>query len=177
MAEISYFAAALGISLEAAARLLGIPTAAEGGRFMQNQPVLVGERGPELFVPNVPGTVVPQYAEPRPMTDAEYMRNPDWLRPPTDPAAILDAQRGTDTLVGPLVRPEAWDRWLANTPESENIEDQRSDDQRDMDQLRWRRAHAPKKPLVQFPPAPAAKSTVPDWLKDQESQWLTRNRK
>ena len=32
---------------------------AEGGRTTANQPIVVGERGPELFVPNTSGTVIP----------------------------------------------------------------------------------------------------------------------
>ena len=37
----------------------GIPFFAEGGRTTANQPIVVGERGPELFVPNTSGTVIP----------------------------------------------------------------------------------------------------------------------
>ncbi len=37
----------------------GIPFFADGGRTTANQPIVVGERGPELFVPNTSGTVVP----------------------------------------------------------------------------------------------------------------------
>ena len=36
----------------------GIPFFADGGRTTANQPIIVGERGPELFVPNTSGTVV-----------------------------------------------------------------------------------------------------------------------
>jgi hypothetical protein len=46
--------------------------------------------------------------------------------------------------MAPLVKPEAWDRWLANAPESENVEDRR-----DLDAIH-----------------------MPDFLKDQESQWV-----
>jgi hypothetical protein len=73
-----------------------------------------------------------------------------------------------------VVKPEPWDRWLANAPMSENIEDRRGDDQTDLDEPRWKKWYGPKKPptaLKQFPPA-ETKSTLPDWLKDQESQWL-----
>ena len=44
---LRFLAPMLGISLDAAAHLLGIPTAAEGGRAYQDRPMLVGERGPE----------------------------------------------------------------------------------------------------------------------------------
>ena len=37
----------------------GIPFLANGGRAPANQPVVVGERGPELFVPNTAGEVIP----------------------------------------------------------------------------------------------------------------------
>ena len=36
----------------------GIPFFAEGGRTPANQPIVVGERGPELFVPNTAGNVM-----------------------------------------------------------------------------------------------------------------------
>jgi hypothetical protein len=31
----------------------------DGGRPYANEPVIVGEQGPEVFVPDQPGTVVP----------------------------------------------------------------------------------------------------------------------
>jgi hypothetical protein len=37
---------------------------AGGGRVPAGAPVLLGERGPEVFVPSTPGTVVPQFASP-----------------------------------------------------------------------------------------------------------------
>ena len=46
---------------ETAQRLprLGIPTAQHGGPVMAQRPVLVGERGPEIYVPRVAGTIIP----------------------------------------------------------------------------------------------------------------------
>jgi predicted RNA binding protein with dsRBD fold (UPF0201 family) len=38
--------------------MFGIPFFAEGGRTPANQPMVVGERGPELFVPNTAGNVM-----------------------------------------------------------------------------------------------------------------------
>src|SRR5262249_47038609 len=38
----------------------GIPGYAQGGRPAVGEPAIVGENGPEVFVPDVPGTVVPQ---------------------------------------------------------------------------------------------------------------------
>ena len=86
------------------------------------------------------------------------------------------AQQTPSIVLGPLVKPEAWDRWLASAPESENVEDRRSGDNIDMDTLRWRRAHGllpeqqAKKPLVQFPPV--SESRTPSWLKAQEDAWI-----
>jgi hypothetical protein len=37
----------------------GIPFFANGGRTPANQPIIVGERGPELFIPNTAGEVIP----------------------------------------------------------------------------------------------------------------------
>ena len=52
--------------LQAAFNSLGsafsIPGYADGGRPAVNQPSIVGERGPELFVPDVAGTVIPNDA-------------------------------------------------------------------------------------------------------------------
>lgn len=44
------------------ASLFGIPGLAEGGPAMPNRPYIVGEQGPELFVPKSAGTVVPNSA-------------------------------------------------------------------------------------------------------------------
>jgi hypothetical protein len=113
--------------------------------------------------PDVPA-IVHQYAQP----DFGQVRpGQEWL-------AL--AQQGPEVFLAPHVRAEAWDRWLANLPESENIEDRRSDDNRDMDDLRWRRAHGllKKAPLVQFPPAP--ESRTPEWLKAQEDAYLKRKK-
>src|SRR5262245_52551745 len=167
MAEISYFAAVPGISLEAGARLLGVP-AAEGGRVPQDQPVMVGERGPEVIVPN-------QEARNRPLR--KVARN-TWTRSSEEPA------------ISPRVGP--WDQWLADLPESKNVQDLRTPEQIADDNRSWRVTWDPTfenpyeayyepgapggKPLVQFPPA-EAKSSLPDWLQDQEKQWLMKNRK
>jgi hypothetical protein len=125
---------------------------AGGGQAHAGEPILVGERGPEVFVPSAPGAGIPQRAEP----DFGLARElPGQEMPAISP------------------RPEAWDPWLANAPMSENIEDRRGPDATDMDEIRWQKMYGPKKALKQFPPAePDAKSTTPDWLKDQESQWL-----
>ena len=42
---------------------IGSPLAfAEGGRPSPGQPAIVGEKGPEVFVPDRPGTIVPNQA-------------------------------------------------------------------------------------------------------------------
>lgn len=48
-----------------------IPYMADGGPTTANRPYIVGERGPELFIPNVPGYVVPN----------EYTRYSAFARP------------------------------------------------------------------------------------------------
>jgi hypothetical protein len=86
-----------------------------------------------------------------------------------------------------VVRPAAWDRWLADLPESKNVEDWRTPEQKADDDRNWRVTWDPTfenpyeiyyapgspgfRPPVQLP------STTPDWLKDQESQWLKANKK
>jgi hypothetical protein len=169
MAEISYFAAALGISLEAAAAMLGIRHAAEGGRTPASQPVLVGERGPEIIYPAEPSMIQP----------LRKVAPNTWYRPAEIPA------------VSPRVGP--WDQWLADLPESKNVQNLRSPEQIADDNRSWRVTWDPTfenpyeayyepgapggKTLVQFPPAAEAKptkSTVPGWLADQEKIWLTK---
>ena len=39
----------------------GLPFFAEGGKTGANQPIIVGEKGPEIFVPNSSGTVIPNH--------------------------------------------------------------------------------------------------------------------
>lgn len=54
--------AAITFAIRAAAGAFGIPLPgfrAEGGPVTKNSPYIVGEKGPELFVPNQSGTVVP----------------------------------------------------------------------------------------------------------------------
>jgi hypothetical protein len=148
MVEISYFAAVLGISLEAAAALLGYRHAAQGGRIPKGESILVGERGPEIFIP-------------RGMVISRYYAEPDFGQVPPGQEWLAYAQQSPGKTLGQFVRPEAWDRWLANSPESENVEDRRSLDNIDMDTLRWRRAHEPKKPLAQFQPATDAHALNP----------------
>lgn len=40
----------------------GLPGLAEGGPVLPNKPYIIGEKGPELFLPNTAGTVVPNSA-------------------------------------------------------------------------------------------------------------------
>jgi hypothetical protein len=124
--------------------------------------IVVGERGPEVFIPDEEGTVVPGDI-------LQFTGRPGNFTPDVGPVRpgeewLAYAQRQ------PMVEPraEAWGRWLADLPESENVEDRRDDMARDMDDLRWRKAHGPKKPLVQFP----AVTETPLWLRANEEQWL-----
>jgi hypothetical protein len=149
----------------------------------------------EVFIPDREGTVVP-YDMPPPPPDVPAIVRPasdfgGWSQGPMvapyDPReyaklpydvrmALESAQETPSITLGPLVKPEAWDLWLADLPESEKVEDRRSGDNIDMDTLRWRRAHGllpeqqAKKPLVQFPPV--SESRTPSWLKAQEDAWI-----
>jgi hypothetical protein len=110
---------------------------AEDGHAKRHQPIVVGERGPEVLVPDV----VP--AQPPPMTvlpQGTPMKGDPRLVPasPTDYYDALERNRLR-------LNEGAWDSWLANAPMSENIEDRRE-------------------------------TPIPDWLRDQESQWL-KNKK
>jgi hypothetical protein len=153
---------------------------AEGGHAKRDQPSVVGERGPEVFVPDTSGTVVP--AQPPAMTVLPP-GTPMKADPRLVPASATDYYDALERN-GLRLNEGAWDRWLADLPESKNIEDSRTPEQKAIDDERWRLIWDPtlvrpaKKPLKQFPPAePEAKSTTPDWLKDQESQWLKANKK
>src|SRR5262245_36071251 len=173
MAEISYFVAVLGVSLEAAAALLGIRHTAEGGRAPKDQPVLVGERGPEVIVPNAPSTIISTGTPPLP--SAEFDRIYGGISP-----TLYEIPEAATPAISPNAG--AWDQWLADLPESQNIKDIRSARDKEIDNEHWRLTWDPalvrpaKKPLVQFPPA-EKKSSLPDWLQDQEKQWLMKNRK
>lgn len=49
----------VGNTLGGAAKTLGIPGFADGGTFVGGNPIIVGERGPEVIVPRASGTVIP----------------------------------------------------------------------------------------------------------------------
>jgi len=124
-------------------------------------------------VPSVPSTIVSTGTPPLP--GAEFDRIYGGISP---------TSREIPEVATPAISPrsDAWDRWLADLPESRNVEDLRTDNDRAIDNERWRLSWDPtlarpaKKPLKQFPPA-EAKSSLPDWLQDQEKQWLMKNRK
>jgi lambda family phage tail tape measure protein len=52
----------LGGLLKAGASFLGLPGFAAGGAVGANSPIVVGERGPELFIPQSAGNIVPNSA-------------------------------------------------------------------------------------------------------------------
>jgi len=121
--QVQNIATQFGVSLAVAAMILvnqtnGQPLAemAEGGHTHKGKPVLVGERGPEVFTPDVPGTIAPAARS----TNA-------WTKPVAPAWPSADWHGYEPQPYGPRVniKPAAWDRWLADLPESENIEDRR----------------------------------------------------
>ena len=50
--------AAITFAIKTAAKAFGIPFFAEGGNIPRNQPAIVGEKGPELFIPKTAGTIL-----------------------------------------------------------------------------------------------------------------------
>jgi hypothetical protein len=105
-AQIRRVATAFGISIAAATTMVdqGIPAMAGGGR--PAGPTLVGEHGPEIFTPDVPGTISP-------------MASPGRL---SDPAKAVK------------IKPANWDAWLNALNARElpgggykNIEDRRNE--------------------------------------------------
>lgn len=74
-ASIATFGAAAGVGLAAflsamaagtaAGAALSLPGRADGGPVEARQPYIVGERGPEIFVPNFNGNIIPNIATPR----------------------------------------------------------------------------------------------------------------
>jgi hypothetical protein len=155
-AVVSSFAAANHIDNQTAAIILAkqqtpLRQMAGGGRPHKGEPVIVGEKGPEVFVPDQPGTILPQ---------ASHV--PGYLpQPGQDPGGYVsgimlptanEAVEMTEPL-GRRINPTNWDAWLASRPESENI-----DDQRTAEEIAWDNRVRPKlPPLVQFPPAPEEK--------------------
>lgn len=51
-----------GVSTMAGASVLGMPAYADGGNPAVGQASIVGERGPELFVPRTAGTIIPNHS-------------------------------------------------------------------------------------------------------------------
>lgn len=84
-----------------------IPGRAMGGPVVSGQPYVVGERGPELFVPRSSGTVVPNHAMqqpvvfnfdasklPRPTDPRQAARDADWLHFLSDSIREWEASGG-----------------------------------------------------------------------------------
>jgi hypothetical protein len=65
----------------------GLPARALGGSVGQNKPYLVGERGPELFVPGKSGTIIPTQNTPNAQQSGGVTINVD-ARGSTDPEAV-----------------------------------------------------------------------------------------
>ena len=69
---------------------LRIPAAASGGSFPASYPVVVGENGPEVFVPKVAGTVIPNNALPMGAVTFNQTIN---VAPGVDAGAVYRAAR------------------------------------------------------------------------------------
>jgi hypothetical protein len=122
---VSSFAAANHVDKQTAAIMLAKQTQqpfrqmAGGGRPRAGEPVIVGEEGPEVFVPDMPGTIVPN--PPSPMR----------VYTPAEKEMLAERERRSSDIYGVLagnglqLNPAAWDAWLESRPESENIEDWR----------------------------------------------------
>ena len=59
MKMISAFAGSFGGYTDTAGLAAGVPQHANGGTVSANSPVIVGERGPELFFPSRSGAIIP----------------------------------------------------------------------------------------------------------------------
>jgi len=53
------FLSPFGYGFGVGGNIIKLPGMAKGGPVMRNQPYVVGEKGPELFVPNTSGTIIP----------------------------------------------------------------------------------------------------------------------
>ncbi len=150
VAEISYFISA-GLRPEEAMSM-ALRHMKKGGHPQQNEPVVVGEQGPEIFVPAEPGTIVPSH---RPDTAYSPLSTPE--NPPPDPRAPPMAKRGTYEIARPNIPGEmpgtsmglaprvgAWDQWLANLPESKNVQDLRTPQEKEQDFGSWKRSYRSK---------------------------------
>ena len=108
-AEISYFAQLLGVPYEVAADLVfRMRGMAGGGRPKKGEPVVVGERGPEVFIPDQRGTVVP-YDMPPPPPDVPAL----YLQLGISDIPQFTGRPGNFTPdVGPVSRGHCIDRYL-----------------------------------------------------------------
>jgi hypothetical protein len=207
---------------------------AQGGDAPAGSPVVVGERGPEVFVPQTPGTVVPlprsrpPYMRlPRgimgedqqaPMTpedrqmmglwprsevpsDTQWLKEHPWwgaspvpgslgvslgyndIPPPGHggpwkwnygilfPGADYTPEErsapwtGSPDMMAKLVRPGPWDEWLESRPESTNVEDLRTPEERKIDDDLMHAWGAPRLRHDEFP-----------WTEGKGDLWRWRKR-
>jgi hypothetical protein len=113
-----------------------------GGWLNPGQPSLVGESGPEMFVPDLPGTIVPLPQPRQPQLTDPMLPVPsdEAIRHWTNPAFRTHAlpwdlefwQSQQNPPIPDLVdegvlrfHPEAWNEWLLRQPRSKRIEDRR----------------------------------------------------
>jgi hypothetical protein len=203
--EVEEIAVRFRVSRAAAAMMLlasmqGQPmrAMAQGGFPNAGEPVIVGERGPEVFVPNVPGEIIPgpmsrlgalsgdlsrtpslsaqlgygdipnapPWGQLSPDQQWQYLRRQSEKQYPRDPMDFFNPQETPGRTLGHLVKPELWDLWMEGLPESTNVEDLRTPEQRALDDelLCKRNRNVPKK-LVEFPPAEEKKQPEDPWTK------------
>jgi hypothetical protein len=115
-----------------------IPAMQYGGSPQAGQSVLVGERGPEVFTPDVPGTIAPMEQN-LGLSDILTRKNLSTFHPLDPernyPPAVPSPQRlNPKALEKPYFDPgpvrfsqAAWDAWVEGLPESKNVEDRRQE--------------------------------------------------
>lgn len=72
-----------GLIGQFAGAFLGLPGRATGGPVSPHRPIVVGERGPELFVPTAAGRVEPNVSAPRQVTVSINVAQPRGASAPT----------------------------------------------------------------------------------------------
>jgi hypothetical protein len=166
-----------------------MPAMAQGGQPEPGSPVIVGEHGPEVFVPNMPGTIVPiprahpLYGGPNSglHVDLGHFDIPppghggpwEWQYGTLFPGAeYTPEERSYNYPYGPRsthVDPAAWDPWLESRPESANIEERRTPEGQATDNrlmAQWNR---------NVPWAPKTRWQFPSI--EEEDAWLATRRK
>ena len=91
------------------------PGHADGGGVQAGKPCIVGERGPEIVVPNKSGTVVPNHALNASSADSWQILHPEWQRPvavpPMDTLASAAPQKRVEASGRDPAAKEWMDHW------------------------------------------------------------------